>query len=169
MVGRLRCSLFVGSEFPGDQNEVLKNVQFRVYGEMLTRLFSRARDRYLDACGVVDVETDLAVRLKEMNYFDHRTLQDAHDLIAAWFRFSGDTSGQLRLEETPEAYELRLATDWHDFFGREIGRLIESDEFTRNILTAAVFANTDRGYAAEASTRAYLKQRYLDMLRAKPT
>ena len=136
---------------------------------MLTGLFSHARDRYLDACRLVEVETDLALRLKEMHYFDHRTLEDAHDLIAAWFRFSGDTSGQLRLEEAPEAYELRLAKDWHDFFGREIGRLIESDEFTRNVLTAAVFANTDRGYAAEASTRAYLKQQYLAMGCAKAT
>ena len=74
--------MFVGTAFPGDQNKVLKDLQFGVYGDMLTRLFSRARDRYLEACRLVEVETDLALRLKEMHYFDHRTLQETHDSIA---------------------------------------------------------------------------------------
>jgi hypothetical protein len=42
-----------------------------------------------------------------------------------------------------------------------------TDEFTRGILTAAVFANTDRGEAAESGIREYLKERYASMYRPR--
>src|SRR4051812_9448622 len=93
-------TMWVGAVFPGDSNKLLQNVQFQLYGEMLLRLFSQPRDRYLDACRLIQIENDLASRLRSMKGFDHRTLQDIHDLIAAWFRFSQDNGGQLLLGET---------------------------------------------------------------------
>jgi hypothetical protein len=153
----------VGTEFPGDTNEALKHVQFRLYGEMLVRLYSRFRDRYLDACRLVQIDTDLANRLRSMEFFDHRTLQDIHDLIAAWFRFSQDDGGQLHLGETDDAYKDRLATEWRTFFEEQIVRLGSGDEFARNVLIAVAFGNTDRGYAAEDQLREILKERYSAM------
>ncbi len=155
--------MWVGTEFPSDTNATLKDVQFRLYPEMLLRLYSRPRDRYLDACRLVQAETELASRLRSMDSFDHRTLQDVHDLIAAWFRFSQDDGGQLRLGETEETYRARLATEWRDFFEREITRLSADDEFARAVLTAAAFGNSDRGYAAEDQLREVLKERYRTM------
>jgi hypothetical protein len=104
--------MWVGTEFSGDTNQTLKDVQFRLYGEMLLRLYSRPRDPYLDACRLIQVKTDLATRLRSMDGFDHRTLQDIHDIIAAWFRFSQDDGGQLRLGESGETYEARITTEW---------------------------------------------------------
>ena len=141
--------MWVGTEFAGDSNQTLKDVQFRLYAEMLVRLFSRPRDRYLDACRLVQVETEMAVRARAMDGFDHRTLQDAHDLIAAWYRFSRDDGGQLRLGESQDDYEKRLAQDWREFFEQEVAHLTRSDEFTRDILSAAVFGNTDQDDAAQ--------------------
>jgi len=155
--------MWVGHEFAGDDNQTLKDVQFRLYGEMLLRLFSRPRDRYLDASRLIQVPTELAVRVRAMDGFDHRTLQDAHDLIAAWYRYFQDDGGQLRLGESPADYEKRLATEWREFFEQEVASLTGSDEFTRDVLTSAVFANSDRGYAAEAGAREYLKERYASM------
>jgi len=159
--------VWVGHEFPGDDNQTLKDVQFRLYGEMLVRLFSRPRDRYLDASRLIQVAPDLAVRIRAMDGFDHRTLQDAHDLIAAWYRFSRDDGGQLRLGESPDDYEDRLAREWREFFEEEVDYLTGRDEFTRDVLTAAVFANTDRGHAAEAGAREFLKERYATMYRPR--
>ena len=156
-------TLWVGTEFPSDSNATLKGVQFRLYGEMLVRLYSRPRDRYLEACRLIQINTDLATRLRSMDGFDHRTLQDIHDLIAAWFRFSQDDGGQLRLGEGDETYEVRLATEWRTFFEAEVSRLSSDDEFTRAVLVAAAFGNTDRGYAAEAQLREILKERYRAM------
>ena len=75
--------MWVGHEFAGDDNQTLKDVQFRLYSETLLRLFSGPRDRYLAASRLIQVDTELAVRVRAMDGFDHRTLQDAHDLIAA--------------------------------------------------------------------------------------
>ena len=111
--------MWVGTEFPRDTNKALKDVQSRLYGEMLLRLYSRPRDRYLTSCRLVQIDTDLANRLRSMDGFAHRTLQDIHDLIAAWFRFSRDDGGQLRLCETDEAYQDRLAAEWRTFFERK--------------------------------------------------
>jgi len=104
-----------------------------------------------------------------MDSFDHRTLQDIHDLIAAWFRFSQDDGGQLRLGETDEGYQDRLADEWRTFFEEEVGRLTSDDEFVRAVLVAAAFGNTDRGYAAEAQLREFLKERYRTMRRPPTT
>jgi hypothetical protein len=159
--------VWVGHEFAGDDNQTLKDVQFRLYSEMLLRLFSGPRDRYLAASRLIQVDTELAVHVRAMDGFDHRTLQDAHDLIAAWYRFSRDDGGQLRLGESPDDYDKRLAQEWREFSEREVARLASTDEFTRDILTAAVFANTDRGYAAESGAREYLKDRYATMYRPR--
>jgi hypothetical protein len=155
--------MWVGTEFPGDTNQTLKDVQFRLYGEMLVRLYSKPRDRYLDAIRLVQVDTDLATKVRSMDGFDHRTLQDIHDLIAAWFRFSQDDGGQLQLGETEEAYQTRMATRWRAFFEEELDRLASDDEFSRAVLIAAAFGNTERGYAAEAQLREMLKERYRAM------
>ena len=73
--------MWVGTEFPGDTNELLKKVQNDLYWTMVVRLYTPPRDRYLDACRLVQANTDLANRLRSMEGFDHRTLQDIHDLI----------------------------------------------------------------------------------------
>jgi hypothetical protein len=118
---------------------------------------------HLDACSLVQTDTDLAIRLQSMDGFDHRTLQDIHDLIAAWFRFSQDDGGQLRLGESDEMYTDRLAAEWRAFFEGEVNRLSADDEFARAVLVAAAFGNTERGYAAEAQLREILKERYRAM------
>jgi hypothetical protein len=137
--------MWVGTEFPGDTNKTLKGVQFGLYWELLPLLQSRPRDRYLAACRLVKIETDLATLLRSMDSFDHRTLQDAHDLIAAWFRYSQDDGGQLRLGETDETYQDRLNLEWRAFFEDEVSRLSSDDDFGRAVLVATAFGNTEKG------------------------
>ncbi len=155
--------MFVGTVFPGDTNQTLKDVQSRLYGDMLLLLYIRPRDRYLGACRLIQTDTEIATRLRSMEGFDHRTLQDIHDMIAAWYRFSQDDGGQLRLGETHATYQDRVASEWRTFFEREVGWLISDDEFARALLVAAVYGNTDRGYASEAQLREILKERYRAM------
>jgi len=70
--------MFVGIEFATDTNKTLKEVQHTLYGEMVGRIFDRSRNRYLDACQLAQVETELAERLHPMTHFDHRTLQGTY-------------------------------------------------------------------------------------------
>jgi hypothetical protein len=78
-----------------------------------------------------------------------------------------DDGGQLRLDESTEDHDRRLARDWQDFFERQIDDLTRSDEFVRSILTAAAFGNTEEGYAAEDDVGEYLKERYAEMYRPR--
>jgi hypothetical protein len=111
----------VGSQFPGDNNRVLMGVQHTVYGEMVVRLFTGPRDRYLAAAALLRVDSELTQRLRSMNGFDHRTLQMAHDRIAAFFRFARDDGGQLRLGESEADYRRRLEEAWREFVQSEVG------------------------------------------------
>jgi hypothetical protein len=45
--------MMVGSQFPGDNNDTLMLVQHGVYSEMVLRLFTGPRDRYLAAAGLL--------------------------------------------------------------------------------------------------------------------
>lgn len=120
--------MWVGTEFPGDDNRVLKYVQHAVYGEMVGRLFSGPRDRYLNAARLLRVDNEFVQKLRAMTSFDHRTLQGAHDRIAAFFRFRHDDGGQLQLGETEDVYRQRLERDWRAFFQDEIEDLTTGDD-----------------------------------------
>ena len=151
--------MIVGSEFPRDKNRTLMNVQHGVYGEMVVRLFTGPRDRYRAAAALLRIESELSERLRSMDGFDHRTLQLAHDRIAAVFRFSDD-GGQLQLGESDADYRRRLEEDWRGFVQSEVGQLTEDDEFTRAICTATAFGNKDPGVAAEHWLDQFLRDRY---------
>jgi hypothetical protein len=135
-------------EFPGDNNRTLMEVQHGVYSEMVARLFAGPRERYLAAAALLGIENDLSKRLRSMNSFDHRTLQLAHDRIAAFFRFSDD-GGQLQLSESESDYRRRLEEAWREFVLSEVGRFTTDDEFASAVCTATAFANKERGFAAE--------------------
>ena len=152
--------MMVGSEFPGDNNKTLMHVQHDLYGEMVVRLFTVPRDRYLAAARLLRVETELSERLKNMDGFDQRTQQLAHDRIAAYFRFARDDGGQLELGEDEEGYRRRLETGWREFLCEELEKLVTDDGFTLAVLTAAAYGNTESGHAAEKWLDELLKERY---------
>jgi len=152
--------MFVGSEFPGDDNHVLMDVQHAVYGEMVGRLFAGPRDRYLTAGRLLRVDDEFVQKLRSMTSFDHRTLQGAHDRIAAYFRFRRDDGGQLQLGETDPEYRQRLEHEWRAFFQKEIEYLTADDEFTRAVCTATAHGNKDPGCTAESWLDQFLRDRY---------
>jgi hypothetical protein len=93
---------------------------------------------------------------------DHRTLQGAHDQIAAFFRFSCDDGGQLQLGEDEGDYRRRLEEAWREFVQSEVRLLTADDEFTRAVCTGTAFGNKEPGVAAERWLRQFLRDRYHD-------
>jgi hypothetical protein len=152
--------MIVGKSFDGDDNIILSRLQHDVYSEMLGQIFKSARDRYLTAASLVGVEDELSQRLNGMWGFDHRTLQTAHDRIAAYFRFQSPDSAQLRLGEDDVQYRDRLTREWREFLGGEVGELAQHDEYVRAVCTAAAFGNTEPGYTAEEKLDQFLTRRY---------
>lgn len=154
--------MIVTSYFSGDENEKLKDIQFDLYSELCGRLVDNARDQYLRACRLLQIEDELSIQLRRYQPGDHRVFQDVHDLIAAWFRFSRDDHGQFRLGENEESYWVRVSEEWQAFFMSEL-ECYEYGQFTRNIVIARVFENTEPGYAAEKFLMDTLKLRYREM------
>jgi hypothetical protein len=96
---------------------------------------------------------NLQVRL---NSIDHRTVQDIHDLIAAWYRFKRRTERLFPLEPN-------LREDWLVFLRKEVLALSISVDFVTGVLDACIQANNEIGYAGEKRVRRLQRERYWRM------
>lgn len=150
----------VGSTFPGDNNETLMWVQHDLYEAHLGALGWYARERYMRAASVLGLRTDLRERILALRSFDHRVLQNAHDMIAAYYRFKHDRGGQLSLFDEGVLYEEQLRLSWSRYFHQEAQLLAEDDAVARAILRSVAYANTPEGYNAEDDLAELLSWRY---------
>ena len=141
----------------------LMQMQHEIYGEMIAYMFGSARRRYQEAAMLLDVKTDLSESLIDQYSVDHRTLQRAHDLIAAYYRFKHDDGGQLQLNENAEAYRLRLRNSSREFFQAEVDHLLQYAEFTRAIVTAGICHDQKRSNRATDRLCLFLEDRYSEM------
>lgn len=152
--------MIVSSVFPGDMNEPLMLIQHDLYWSLIGFLYTCAKQRYLEAIHLTGVETELSRRIKDKPSFDHRVLQDAHDTIAAYFRFAHDDGGQMPLFSEGRTYEENLRKTWSEFWYTEVRRLVSFDPIVIAILTATAYENSDPGYAAETHLRQLLREQY---------
>jgi hypothetical protein len=100
-----------------------------------------------------------------MRGFDHRTIQHAHDLIAAWWRFrSGLRYPRIPgLGPTPE----QLKHDWFMWLTDELKELCKEPRYVRCVVQAAAYGNMELGYKAEDELHEFLRERYAGMWRTR--
>ena len=152
--------MMVGTEFSGDDNDTLMDVQFSAYGNLVSHLCAASRERYIAAADLIQIDNDLSTKLRSMDFFDHRTLQSTHDQIAAYFRFRSPGLSQLLLGESEEDYRQRLNSAWREFFPLEVAELNTQDDFTRAVCTATAYGNKELGVEAEKWLDQHLRDRY---------
>ena len=152
--------MIVGYCFPGDDNDVLKWVQHDLYGSVVGQMFSACKERYIAAIRLTGVSTGLTERIRDRSTIDHRALQNAHDVIAAHFRYTFDPAGQMPLPYDGLSYKEYLGQCWSEYFPDEVRRLNEYEEFVLAVLTAVAYENTAPGYQAEDTLVAWLKAHY---------
>ena len=144
------------ANFPGDEDKRLFDMQMEAYGEALWIIVNAARERYFDAEAVLRSHSSMSIQVRQLVSIDHRTVQDVHDLIAAWYRFKRRTERLFPLE--PD-----LSEDWHEFARTEAAELCRSADFATGVLDACVYANTERGHAGEERAKQVEKSRYWEM------
>ena len=152
--------MIISQVYPGDENKILMQVQYDEYDRNIGRIFSSARDELAHADAILDAKlliTDTALAVKR---FDHRVLQDAHDIIAAAFRYHNDDGGQLRLFEDAEKQRARYAHEWNEWLGRQLLLFLRYPVFVRSVVECVVFANNVMGYMAEDRLCAFLLSYY---------
>jgi hypothetical protein len=143
--------------FPGDDDERLFDMQFRCYSKALWIILEVVRERYLYAESVLRCPAPMSVQVRELRSIDHRTVQDVHDLIAAWYRFTRRTERLFPLES-------ELSDDWCAFLATEVRELCLSAKFVTGVLDACIYANKDSGYAGEERAGSVQRERYSQMI-----
>lgn len=148
--------------FFGDSSRLVKEVQSETYPELARALFRAARDRYLDACALVSVDTMLArlVRVVRDEDIAAPVLARAYRKVAAFYRFALVGEPQLELGAS-NGHERPIARRaWEEFVTAEARRLAAVNEMTTALLRAVAYRNTATGRAAEAHLVDLLAERY---------
>lgn len=152
--------MIVGTIYPGDRNGVLKAVQYELYWDHVAQLFGVARAALIQADELLGTDLLIAQKARATEIFGHRVLQDAHDIMAAAFRYNHDGCGQLSLLDSGQEHEVRYREAWQEWFAAELRVLASSPKFVRSVVQAVLLANTELGYAAERAACSHLVVRY---------
>ena len=140
--------MIVIDEYTGDCNKHLKDVQHEMYGASVWKIFEMARKQTLFADALLMTNLASATKLREIRAFDHRVLQDAHDLLAAGFRRTHDDGGQFGIFDATDQ-DVRYIRQWNDWLQAQLVEIGRYPSIVREITTAVLYANTDAGYEAE--------------------
>lgn len=140
--------MIVSSMYPGDENYHLKNVQHDLYNRHVVAIFDAARLALCVANNLLGTKLLIAEKAGCIEYIDHRSLQAAHDIMAAAYRYRHDDGGQLLLWDDQGQYT-RYASAWADWFRRQLDELAKYPDFVRPTVEAVLFKNSPMGYFAE--------------------
>lgn len=141
--------MIVSRVYLGDENEILKQVQYDEDDRNIGRIFSSARAELAHVDAILDANlliTDTALAVER---FDHRVLQGAHDIIAAAFRYHNDDGGQLRLFEDADTQRTRYVHEWNEWLEKQLLCFLRHPPFVRSVVECVIFANNVIGYMAE--------------------
>lgn len=142
--------------FPGDDDKRLFDMQHSCYSKALWMIVEAARERFVDAESVMRCSSPISVQVHALRAIDHRTVQDMHDLVAAWYRFKKRT-------ERLFPFDYDLTEDWLRFARADAVALSKSADFVTGVLDACIYANTEIGYAGERRAQAIQQTRYISM------
>jgi len=148
--------VIIGKSFKNDINESLKNIQHEFYDRSLSLILAVAKNQYIIADSILQAGHPNIPLLDKINSFDHRTLQDTHDIMAAVFRYRHQKSGQSNLFDSPEDEPIEYQKLWCDWLNDELSSLKDNASFVRNVIEAVVHSNKDEGYAAEGNLYEFL-------------
>jgi len=135
--------------YPSDDNKTLKRIQNDHYSSYVSELFSAAKKKFIQADAILNANLKITASAKIIEHFDHRVLQDAHDIIAATYRYRFDDGSQRDLFESDDELRNRYLEGWAEWFFAELETLVNHPDFVRSVVECVVFANSQPGRIAE--------------------
>lgn len=152
--------MYVYSAFPGDEDREVARMQHDLYSDTLSTLFHYGLGRGLYAEQLMGLhDTDLGNFCRTANGCDHRVIQDMHDQIAAYFRF---TFHRWPLFES-DRHDSALIDQWRDFAFCEFKELCQNVAFATAFFEAVRYPNKERGLTGEAAMAKIQQSRYSAM------
>lgn len=154
--------MIVGSYFDGDEDMKTAWTQHNVYSDALRAITGECRSLVFFAHYVAGTGKEIP-RPDEIT-FDHRTLQSAHDILAAVWRHDNDLM-QLELPfENPKrdmfGGEITPIMRWLWWLRDEVRSWIDEPQLVRAVWTIIENQNNERGYEAEDVLKAALLYRF---------
>jgi hypothetical protein len=149
--------MYVFPEFDGDDNKLLMDIQHETYHS--GRIAGKCQDQYIHACDLLYLHGDPYKTIKELRSIDHRILQDAHDQIAAFFRFSSKELYKPLLDNDDE-YKQILKQLWLDFYEKEITEIAAIPAINQTVIRIITNPNSNTGMYGESLLAHHLNKRY---------
>lgn len=142
--------MIVGTFFDGDDDTEIAWKQHDVYGEALGAIIQVSNRLTLFAKSLLDDRCN--ANWGTIGTCDHRTLQGAHDILAAAWRFQNDSRQlTLLLERRPEPVVSHTPENlWLWWLRDEIGKWVWQPALVRNVQLILANQNQPIGYAAES-------------------
>jgi hypothetical protein len=153
--------MLVTRKFDGDNDEALKWQQHDCYGEASGIIAGGCLRHYESALRVTgQYTTGIAKQLEALRQsFDHRTLQDAHDFLAAWWRWRHH-----RHEPYLAGMEPATVQGWLMWLRHEAGGWpAHAPDVVLQVAWVLLHQNTDKGYLAEDGLQSALRLHYNGM------
>jgi hypothetical protein len=153
--------MLVYSAFDGDEDNGTMWEQHDCYRENLSAIVRICRDHVCFAISLLQLpwpaywQTDLS--------YDHRALQNVHDLLAAAWRFrTAETQPELPFDGKQISAECRMA-QWSNWLREEVESWREQPRFIALLMTILANQNDEIGYRAEADLEQLLRVRFSDV------
>lgn len=151
--------MLVGEMFYGDPMWIA-HIQFDLYGKYATLVFNKAKKEYLRAEFILGIDTELGEKLRQATGFDHRTIQDLHDVIAGKFRFQWLALKNQQLDFFNESELVSedasdTAYQWKIFLECELETIFnDAPDLIKQVCLAAIYVNPNK-LGCEAEDRIY--------------
>lgn len=143
--------------FDGDDMNVAK-MQHDVYDQALSLIIDGCRTHYTNACTLTGAQCRWPVDLA----IDHRTLQDAHDILGGTWRWRVDPPEKLLpMQAAPQGDT--SASSWLRWLKSEIESWAAVPNLVLSVVAIVTHQNSVIGYAGELRLRTSLLGRFDDV------
>ena len=150
--------MLVCEMFEGDDTD-LAWAQHDVYSQALRLIVDGNRSHFLNACTIAGGDRG---RWPDNLSIDHRTLQDAHDVAAAAWRYRTSPPQNLLPLDQPRWGDAASQT-WLSWLRREVNSWWEEPGLVLSVAAILTHQNSAIGYAGELRLRKALLLRYSDV------
>ena len=156
---RNKFEVIICALFYGDDDTVLQKMQHDVYGDALSILVGESNryTRFAKAMLGDDASHECWGRIHK---FDHRTLQGAHDLLAAVWRYKHDYILQKEIPDFQLHDSSRIELLWLNWLRGELLSWIDNPHLVCSIQLILANQNQSMGYAAEARLKLDIMNRF---------
>lgn len=151
--------MIVGTFYEGDDDLTLAWMQHDVYGTALG-VIMEGSNRYANFAKTL-LDQPLPQGWGTVSSCDHRTLQGAHDLLAAAWRFRvEDREPDLNFEGRASE---KTPQNWLDWLRDEMASWVDHPELVRAVMQILAHQNEALGYLAESQLCLALLDKFADV------